>query len=234
MKLSGKIRRQIHPCRVPVIYVLLLLSGLVTTSPASSGDVFATADLEKLLRAHPIVSQYDPVQKRFRGTPSEFPDRRKISSELETVRRELAGLDSTRALGIASHAVRAREDELWVFLSEVTGKRDRLLSRERELTKILNGPEKTPDSSILPIVKKLANEITSSLPNAVVLNRFPEIVPPEAPFEGWNPYRHFLDESATESLALYLRAIPAVRPHFPTVREPLLYQRPGLQHGGMH
>lgn len=226
MKFSGNCRRQPHPSRTPVICLLLLLPVLATTSPASSGDIFAPADLEKLLRSHPIVSQYDPVQKRFRGTPSEFPDRKRISSELETVRRELAELDSRRALGIASQTVRAQEDEFWAFLSEESGKRDRLLSRERELSELLSGPERTPDSSILPIVKKLANEIMTSLPDAVVLNRFPEIVPPEVPFEGWNPYRHFLAESATASLALYLRAIPSVRHHFPTVREPLLYQRP--------
>ncbi len=215
---------------------------VLPSAPARPGDMaaadivsaagFSSTDFEEFLRRHPVVAGFDPLQKRFRGTPSEFPDPQRLSRELAEVRQALADLESRRPAGIASQAAVADEEAFWNHLRAENGRRKRLQERERDLQERLAGPPTTPDESLLPIVRALVTEFRRGLPPGVVLNRFPRIPPASPGFEGGNPYAHFLETEATASLDLYLRSLPAAGGFFPSVRDPLLWPKPSSASGG--
>ncbi|NLI77558.1 MAG: hypothetical protein GX442_14090 [Candidatus Riflebacteria bacterium] len=193
---------------------------------------FSVTDLEGFLRTHPVVARFDPAQKRFRDTPSEFPDPERLTRELAEVRQALADLEAGRPAAIASQAAVADEERFWAYLRADNGRRQRLQERERDLRERLAGPPTTPDASLVPIVRSLVAEFRRGLPPGLVLNRFPPLPPTSPRFEGGNPYAQFLETAATASLDLYLRSLPAAGGFFPSVREPLLWPKPCSTSGG--
>ena len=193
--------------------------------PAQS-QTFGTADLERLIKQHPMMKNYDPETGRFNNTPSQVVSPVKINSQIASAQAEIATFENLRKKQLnQALGEKGSVDEKLVWqrlteLSESIKQRKRLLLDLEELRATGGVPA---ISRVLPIARNIILEVREQLPSSdIVLNKLPRFYRSFPEFVG-NPLQEFFfDSKRTDDLLAYIRQVSCLSLLFPRVKEPIL------------
>ncbi|HOY66348.1 MAG TPA: hypothetical protein PLP29_05615 [Candidatus Ozemobacteraceae bacterium] len=191
-------------------------------------------EFDRLLREHPLMSQFDEETGRFKGTPSEVREAASIASEIASLDRDLASVERRRsemagALLLASDPLGA-DFSGWNEVREADAGIAELQKRRDALTGLMRIGGAPDADSLTPLVSGLVQDLLASCsraPDTILLNRFPrfpaappvvEIRPPgekDGPNDPIQPDLMRLRE--------VIRSAPLLGPLFPSTERPILY-----------
>jgi len=210
--------------------ILLLLNFFALLLPLSlNASAFSEVDLQRLLKNHPIMKNYQPETGRFLNTPSEIQPIEKIKVVISSLTSRIELLESEKKRKLSDHfsTESSGEESLWQSLK---GKDSEIESAAKEIKhlKELSAAGGIPGfETVLKISEEIWKDIYSELVGlrGVVVNNLPVNPPGIPPNINNNDLRRFFYSPLPESLTAYTKFSIEIGFLFRTSSKTIIYQK---------
>jgi hypothetical protein len=216
-------------------FLHLLSFFVIFLSFSAEAQTFKVHDLERLIKNHPMMKNYDPKTNRFRNTPSEARPLEEIDAGIISTKEEISALEKEKKSVLGSSMKKTldaeAEKELWKKLNDMGNRIKELKQNLLDLTELQATNGVPPASRLLPIAREILLDIKEEITtneNEIVLNYLPRFYQPP-PNLIKNPLKNFFaNPDQTESLLNYIKHANLMSLLFSGVAAPVLYNERNL------
>lgn len=180
---------------------------------------FKEVDLERLLQSHPMMKNFDPTTRRFKGTDSEFKSVASLSAQLENNKAEVKQLNEEKKKIIkGSLTASSAQTITWGRIGDIDMRLKTLENNKNAYVDALSLEGKTSVSSILPVIQKILSEVlvkTDQDKKLIVLNKLPRFKTPIIKYDdnGLNAFFQNYDRLALMEYSKYSFCISCLFEH---------------------
>lgn len=188
---------------------------------------YQEADLQRLIRNHPLIKDFQPETGRFKNTPSEIQPVERLIGNKNKLTLAISELEKEKRNKLAEHLVagNAVEEQLWEKIKEIDSEVEKHQKEIRELDDLIAAKGVPGFETVIKISEQLWNDISVGLPSneAIILNKLP-FQPPDLPPTIENrDLRHFFYSPSPENLQKYINYSIETGFLFQSINKTILY-----------
>lgn len=215
------------------IFTILLSFFYISTFSTVQAVEFKTVDLDRLLKQHPLLSQYDSVTGRFRNTPSEIFSVAELEAQMTEIASSIALIEENKRMLVANTMLetfdRNNEDKSWDTIGKLDRELDKAKAILREKQILYNIGGDPGINKLYEVVSGIYQDVKNenfTASEAVYLNRLPVHVVKAAGFPSTRNYlSEFFYNPDKESLLPYLAHVYNIGMLFNITTYPVVYQK---------
>lgn len=207
---------------------LLSFFALLICIPSEAAN-FSSVDLQRLIKNHPTMKNYQPDTGRFKNTPSEIQPISIVTEKIASLSARIKFLEGDKHEKISNHLImtKGNEEPLWRDIKAIDSEIQFLKKEIKDLEDLAAAGGIPGFECVLRISESLWKDVDSELNQlpGIVLNKLPVYPPLNPPAIKNNDLRRFFYSPDHEQLINYTRFSVKTGFLFKATSETIVYQR---------